>query len=53
VLVAGADKAAAVRGWLLRNEALPIERVHRADTVVVLDAAAAGLLPLATRSARE
>lgn len=53
VLAVGADKAAAMRGWLLRNEALPIERLHRTDTVVVLDMAAAGLLPLATRSARE
>lgn len=53
VLAAGADKAAAMRGWLLRNEALPIERIHRTDTVVVLDMAAAGLLPLATRSPRE
>ncbi|MEQ1873846.1 MAG: 6-phosphogluconolactonase [Ilumatobacteraceae bacterium] len=53
VLAAGADKATAMRGWLLRNEALPIERLHRTDTVVVLDEAAAGLLPLATRSARE
>lgn len=53
VLAAGAAKALAMRGWLLRNEALPIERVHRTDTVVVLDEAAAGLLPLATRSARE
>lgn len=53
VLAAGADKAAAMRGWLLRSEALPIERIHRTDTVVVLDVAAAGLLPLATGSARE
>jgi 6-phosphogluconolactonase/glucosamine-6-phosphate isomerase/deaminase len=53
VLATGADKAAAMRGWLLRNEALPIERLHRSGTVVILDAAAAGMLPLATRSARE
>lgn len=53
VLATGADKAAAMRGWLLRNEALPIERLHRSGTVVVLDTAAAGLLPLATRSVRE
>lgn len=48
VLATGAAKAAAMRGWLLRNEALPIERLHRSGTVVVLDAAAASLLPLAT-----
>ena len=48
VLATGADKAAPMRGWLLRNEALPIERLHRTSTVVVLDAAAASLLPLAT-----
>ena len=50
VLAAGADKAAAMRGWLLRNEALPIERLHRTGTVVVLDEAAASLLPLARPS---
>ena len=48
VLATGAAKAAPMRGWLLRNEALPIERLHRSGTVVVLDAAAASLLPLAT-----
>lgn len=53
VLATGEDKAAAMRGWLLRNEALPIERLHRSGTVVVLDSAAASLLPLATRAARE
>jgi 6-phosphogluconolactonase/glucosamine-6-phosphate isomerase/deaminase len=53
VLVVGANKAAAMRGWLLRNEALPIERLHRTGTVVVLDAAAASLLPLAVPTERE
>lgn len=53
VLVTGASKAAAMRGWLLRNTALPIERLHRNGTVVVLDAAAASELPLASPSARE
>lgn len=48
VLATGADKAAPMRGWLLHNETLPIERLHRTGTVVVLDAAAAGQLPLAT-----
>ena len=49
VLATGTDKAVPMRGWLLRNEALPIERLHRSGTVVVLDAAAASLLPLATQ----
>ncbi len=53
VLATGDDKAASMRGWLLRNEALPIDRLHRSGTVVVIDAAAAGLLPLATRPVRE
>ena len=48
VLATGTDKAVAMRGWLLRNESLPIERLHRSGTVVVLDTAAASLLPLAT-----
>jgi 6-phosphogluconolactonase/glucosamine-6-phosphate isomerase/deaminase len=48
VLATGAAKAMPMRGWLLRNEALPIERLHRSGTVVVLDAAAASLLPLAS-----
>ena len=50
VLATGADKAVAMRGWLLRNESLPIERLHRTGTVVVLDEAAASLLPLARPS---
>lgn len=53
VLVVGANKATSMRGWLLRDGALPIERLHRTATVVVMDAAAASLLPLATPSARE
>lgn len=47
VLATGASKAAAMRGWLLRNVALPIDRLHRSGTVVVLDASAASELPLA------
>lgn len=46
VLVTGAGKAAMVERWLLRDPALPIERVARRDTVVVLDRAAAARLPV-------
>lgn len=46
VLATGAEKAAAMRAWLLRNEALPIERLHRTGTMVILDTSAASLLPL-------
>ncbi|MBI4884529.1 MAG: 6-phosphogluconolactonase [Actinobacteria bacterium] len=49
VLVTGTPKAAAVRGWLLHNPALPIERVHRRATVLVLDLAAAAHLPVGVR----
>jgi 6-phosphogluconolactonase len=45
VLIAGADKATAVAGWLLHDEQLPVERVARSHTVVVLDEAAAAQLP--------
>jgi len=45
VLIAGADKAAPVAGWLLHDEGLAIERVARTNTVVVLDEAAAARLP--------
>jgi 6-phosphogluconolactonase len=44
VLVTGAEKAAAVEGWMLRKNDLPIERVHRTNTTVVLDQAAAARL---------
>ncbi|MGB8859910.1 MAG: 6-phosphogluconolactonase, partial [Ilumatobacteraceae bacterium] len=40
VLAPGAAKAAPLRGWLLEDRSLPIQRVRRADTVVVVDAAA-------------
>lgn len=45
LLAAGADKAAAVEGWLLGDESLPVRRVRASDTVVVLDRAAAARLP--------
>lgn len=47
VLITGADKAAAVRDWLAGNTdpgLLPIARVRRTGTVVVLDPAAASRL---------
>jgi 6-phosphogluconolactonase/glucosamine-6-phosphate isomerase/deaminase len=49
VLASGAAKAAPLRGWLLHDAALPIERVHRTDTLVVVDAAAAAQLPSPSR----
>jgi 6-phosphogluconolactonase len=45
VVVTGADKAAAVERWLFQDVDLPIDRVRRTDTVVVLDADAAAGLP--------
>jgi 6-phosphogluconolactonase len=45
VVVTGADKAPMVSGWMLRDPSLPIERVRRSGTVVVLDLAAAANLP--------
>lgn len=47
VLAPGAAKAQPLSRWLLDDHALPIQRVRRADTVVVIDAAAAALLPAA------
>ncbi len=44
VLITGADKAPAVAAWLAGSENLPIARVRRTNTVVVLDPAAAGRL---------
>ena len=46
VLVAGADKAPAVATWLAGNSTLPIARVRRTGTVVVLDPAAASALDI-------
>ena len=45
VLAAGADKAAPLEGWLLGDTSLPIRRVRVANTVVVVDVAAAARLP--------
>lgn len=49
VLVAGEGKATAMRGWLLDDPDLPVQRVRRTGTTVVADAAAAALLPLPPR----
>jgi 6-phosphogluconolactonase len=43
--VTGAGKATMIERWMLRDPALPVERLHRRSTVVVLDRAAAGRLP--------
>ena len=47
VLATGSAKAGPVSQWLLGDTSLPIQRVRRTDTVVVLDQAAAALLPAA------
>jgi 6-phosphogluconolactonase len=49
VLAPGTAKAAPLRGWLLHDRSLPIERVHRTGTVVVVDQAAAARLPSSPR----
>ena len=41
-LVAGAGKAPMVERWLARDTTIPIQRLRRTDTVVVLDGAAGG-----------
>lgn len=46
VLVGGASKAGVVERWMLDDRSLPITRVRRASTWVVLDAAAAARLPV-------
>jgi len=45
VLVVGADKAPIVRRWLDGDRTLPVSRIRRTGTWVVLDAAAAAALP--------
>jgi 6-phosphogluconolactonase len=45
VLATGPTKAAIIERWLLHDPALPINRVRRANTLVVLDAPAAARLP--------
>ena len=48
VLAPGAAKAGPMQHWLLGDATLPIQRVRRADTVVVIDTAAAAQLGAAT-----
>ena len=45
VLATGAEKSIIVERWLLHDSSLPIERVGRTNTAVVLDAAAATRVP--------
>lgn len=56
VLATGSAKAPVIAGWLLHDHGLPVDRVSRTDTVVVLDADAAARLPagdaLATSATR-
>jgi 6-phosphogluconolactonase/glucosamine-6-phosphate isomerase/deaminase len=47
VLAPGAAKATPMRRWLLEDRSLPIQRVRRTNTVVVIDEAAAAQLPAA------
>ncbi len=48
VLATGAAKAAIVERWLLHDHALPVDRVRRTNTLVMLDTQAAARLPYAT-----
>lgn len=45
LLAAGAAKADPLRRWLLHDPTVPVHRVRRSGTVVVVDAAAAATLP--------
>ena len=45
MLTFGASKAPLMRRWMLRDAALPVARLRRADTWVMLDPAAAAELP--------
>lgn len=44
----GASKAARIEEWLLGDSHLPVQRVRRSDTVVLLDRDSAGRLPIAS-----
>ena len=48
VLAPGAAKATPMRRWLLEDRSLPIQRLRRMNTVVVIDDAAATQLPAAS-----
>jgi 6-phosphogluconolactonase/glucosamine-6-phosphate isomerase/deaminase len=45
VIATGANKAPAVRRWLLRDRTIPVDRVRRKGTKAFFDAAAASELP--------
>ncbi|MEI7546672.1 MAG: 6-phosphogluconolactonase [Actinomycetota bacterium] len=45
LLVTGPAKAEPIRRWFLDDPKLPVHRVRRSDTVVIMDAAAAAALP--------
>lgn len=45
VLATGTAKAGVIERWLLHDHALPVDRVSRTNTIVVLDADAAARLP--------
>ncbi|MGZ4737938.1 MAG: 6-phosphogluconolactonase [Ilumatobacteraceae bacterium] len=45
VLATGPAKAPVIEGWLLHDHGLPVDRVNRTNTIVVLDADAAARLP--------
>jgi 6-phosphogluconolactonase/glucosamine-6-phosphate isomerase/deaminase len=45
MLVSGSAKSAMVRRWVLGDDSLPVARVRRTDTWVMLDSAAAAELP--------
>ena len=49
VLATGTAKATIIERWLLHDDALPIERVGRSNTLVVLDSRAAARLPYQAR----
>jgi 6-phosphogluconolactonase len=49
VLATGADKAEPVQRWLLGDRSLPVQHLHRTDTVLVLDQEAAARLPSPSR----
>jgi 6-phosphogluconolactonase/glucosamine-6-phosphate isomerase/deaminase len=49
VLATGEPKAGVMERWLLHDHALPVDRVGRTNTLVVLDDAAAARLPYQSR----
>jgi 6-phosphogluconolactonase/glucosamine-6-phosphate isomerase/deaminase len=48
-LATGTAKATIIERWLLHDHGLPIERVSRTNTLVVLDKQAASRLPYQAR----